>query len=71
MATTKVETRFVIERTTTGAIRYMEISPENLPRTTDAQGAVIGTLYFRKKGIGAAGVKGEPKVCKVTIEFEN
>lgn len=66
----KIQMRFVLERTTPGAIRFMEVSDENMPRITDDQGACVGTIYFRKKGIAKAGVKGEPKMAKVTVEFE-
>jgi hypothetical protein len=50
---------------TKGALRYVEIDDEGNERKTDADGAVIGTLYLRK-----AFLKGkEPEEFPVDIHL--
>jgi hypothetical protein len=44
--TTRVKFKLVDK--TKGALRYVEIDDEGNERKTDADGAIIGTLYLRK-----------------------
>lgn len=57
--------KFVIDRETKGAIRYAEIDEDGIVKDFDA--VVIGTLYIRKKALGADVV---PQALTVTVETE-
>ena len=53
-----------LERETKGALRYQEITETGSVKDTDEKGAVIGTLYLRKKAF-----PGKPAMqIEVTIE---
>ena len=54
----------VLDRETKGALRYQEVGPEGNPRQSDADGALCGTIYFRKAAMDGK----PPKGLKVTIE---
>ena len=61
----KITVNFAWERETPGAVRYREVDSKGNVRT-NADGAVIGTLYLRKAQIG----KKVPKKLIVTINNE-
>ena len=60
----RVKVKFVIERETKGAVRYMEVDEKGEARDNMHPLAVVGTLYVRK-----AALDGQiPSTLQVTIE---
>lgn len=48
----KIKAKFILERTTTGAVRYQEVDDAGKALKGDADGAKITTLYLRKAALG-------------------
>ena len=44
---------YVLEKTTPGAVRYMEVDANGKQLKGDADGALAPTIYFRKAAMGA------------------
>lgn len=64
----KTELRFVIEKETKGAIRYVEVDDADRPK--DLADATIGTLYVRKSYLQRAGVVGnDADYVTVTLDY--
>lgn len=49
---------FKFDYDTKGAIRYVELNDKGQPVKTDAEGALIGTLYLRKAKLNGKMPKG-------------
>lgn len=47
----KIEVHLMLERETSGALRYQECTKEGSSITQNMPNCVIGTLYLRKLGI--------------------
>jgi hypothetical protein len=55
---------FAFDRSTRGALRYQEVNDAGQPIRTDADGAMVGTLYLRKAKLAGA----IPRRITVTID---
>ena len=53
----------VLEKTTPGPVRYMQVDDTGKQLRGDEDGALASTIYFRKKALGDA-----PQKLKITIE---
>lgn len=60
----KLTTKLVLDRETKGAVRYQEMNAQGGSISTDADGALIGTLYLRKAKLGST----IPKSLSVVID---
>lgn len=60
--------KFALEYDTKGAVRFVEVDDKGNPKKTDNENAVIGTLYFRKKGAKLNG--NLPKGATLEVKFE-
>lgn len=54
--------RFVLERETTGALRYMQVTEDGAPFSI-GEGAQMGTSYIRKSAFG----KNVPKAISIEV----
>ena len=61
---TKTVINYVLEKTTPGAVRYMEVDPDGKQLRGDIDGAKAPTMYFRKTALGDE----IPQRLKVTVE---
>ncbi len=50
----KEKITFTLQTETKGAFRYQETDGSGQPRRGDSQGAVVGTLYIRKRALDGA-----------------
>lgn len=55
MGNSTVTVNFVLERETKGAVRYQEVDA-NGNVIVDPLAVAVGTIYFRKSGLVAAGI---------------
>lgn len=60
-----MQIKFMLERATKGALRYQEVDDAGTP-LTNADGAKVGTLYFRKTAFPGA----EPKGLIVNVDVQ-
>jgi hypothetical protein len=60
---TKHVVHYALEKTTPGAVRYMQVDETGKQLKGDEDGALAATIYFRKKALGDA-----PQKLKITVE---
>lgn len=61
----ELKVKFAFEKSTAGAHRFQEVDKDGNTLTTN-DGAMIGTLYLRKSGVGDTAPKGLEVTIKTT-----
>ena len=58
-----ITVNYALEKTTPGAVRYMQVDDTGKQLKGDADGALAPTIYLRKQALGEV-----PQRLKVTLE---